>query len=567
MEHVSYEVSSPSELAGVADSSPDAWDAAREQLYSGRIPAWLRATGYGDLVAAWQQERERFEENHDAGLEAFLRLLSPELPKPQIVVSPRQVRVTNIQPGQSRQILLEVTNETRGHLSGSVEIVPPAEGLSVEPITLNANRLLGQSTKITVEMQTEQSLSADTTIRLTTDAGTVDVPVSFACRFPRRILYPFIGAASAAILFLAVVMWFVPSLALFLFMITVAFWIGMRFLTNPAYPYLRRSTRYMTAAGWVLILLLFTLGGWNLVTTVHGALQSGWKKSYVAGQSLEGIDYLDAQHIWAVGGNGGLFFSDGASWNMQTQLQCFFASVSATDPAHIWAVGRIDTSPDQGVVVFSDGTNWTLQWGGTFSLNNVIALDPNHVWAVGDKGAILFFDGSRWSQQESGAESTYALRGVSALDPNHVWAVGDGGQILFYNGGGWQIQIGGSGQASTLRGVHAVDQSHVWAVGENGKISFFNGTSWSSQDSHTNMTLHRVAARSTSEVWAVGSFGTTLFFDGSQWTKIRSRTSEHLLDVTASSVEQNIELWTCGIKGTIRSLNYDYYRANRLLEH
>jgi hypothetical protein len=96
-------------------------------------------------------------------------------------------------------------------------------------------------------------------------------------------------------------------------------------------------------------------------------------------------------------------------------------------------------------------------------------VDESHVWAVGHGGTILFYDGTSWSPQASGATGT--LWGVSALDENHVWAVGSsGGTILFYDSASWNPQA--SGTTDILVGVSALDESHVWAVGY-GEIILF----------------------------------------------------------------------------------------------
>ncbi len=137
------------------------------------------------------------------------------------------------------------------------------------------------------------------------------------------------------------------------------------------------------------------------------------------------------------------------------------------------------------------GYNW--EWQNPLPQGNplcsVSALDESHVWAVGFGGAIVSYDGTSWSLQDSG--TTVCLLGVSALDANHVWAVGydpytEDNIILFYNGTTWSAQA--SGTTSGLFGVSAIDATHVWAVGYDGAIVFYDGTSWSPQTSGTTAT-------------------------------------------------------------------------------
>ena len=54
------EAANPAELAGLIDSSRQAWEAGKKQLYDGSIPAWLRATGYEQAVVEWKKVAHRF---------------------------------------------------------------------------------------------------------------------------------------------------------------------------------------------------------------------------------------------------------------------------------------------------------------------------------------------------------------------------------------------------------------------------------------------------------------------------------------------------------------------------
>ncbi len=161
------------------------------------------------------------------------------------------------------------------------------------------------------------------------------------------------------------------------------------------------------------------------------------------------------------------------TWSVQRQPQGWHDlwGVSALDTTHVWAVSRGGTN------LFYDGSSWTAQTSGaTDTLRDVSALDESHVWAVGDGGTIFFYDGTSWTAQASG--TTYTLRGVSALDESHVWAVGVGGTILFYDGTSWTAQA--SGTTDTLLGVSALDETHVWAVGAGESILFATKT-WSQE--------------------------------------------------------------------------------------
>ncbi|MFN8475490.1 MAG: two-component regulator propeller domain-containing protein [Anaerolineae bacterium] len=60
------------------------------------------------------------------------------------------------------------------------------------------------------------------------------------------------------------------------------------------------------------------------------------------------------------------------------------------------------------------------------SYYGVSIVNQNRAWAVGDSGAIIRWDGTRWSRQTSTGAT---LRAVSMLSEQEGWAVGDGGAI------------------------------------------------------------------------------------------------------------------------------------------
>lgn len=55
-----HEVRKPQELAQLIDRDEQTWAAAKEQLYNGCIPAWLRAIGYEAIAEEWKKVSERF---------------------------------------------------------------------------------------------------------------------------------------------------------------------------------------------------------------------------------------------------------------------------------------------------------------------------------------------------------------------------------------------------------------------------------------------------------------------------------------------------------------------------
>jgi photosystem II stability/assembly factor-like uncharacterized protein len=55
-------------------------------------------------------------------------------------------------------------------------------------------------------------------------------------------------------------------------------------------------------------------------------------------------------------------------------------------------------------------------------------MDAKNIWVVGEKGTILYFDGSSWTRQESGTQNT--LYGIFRAGSRDLWVVGEKGTIL-----------------------------------------------------------------------------------------------------------------------------------------
>ncbi|MHB8896298.1 MAG: WD40/YVTN/BNR-like repeat-containing protein [Candidatus Geothermincolia bacterium] len=198
--------------------------------------------------------------------------------------------------------------------------------------------------------------------------------------------------------------------------------------------------------------------------------------------------------------------------------------VFGTDASHVWAVGA------DGAILFYDGTGWTVQDSPGGIYYAVHALDANNVWAVGYDGAIAYFDGSVWEDQSLSALTP--LSGVYAADATHVWAVGGSGSIYFYNGSNWSQQYA-SGTILSFESVSGTDATHVWAVGGKrtdagfvGGSAFFDGASWTEFETGAAHTLFAISALDANHVWAVGGGGEIRFFNGSAWIQQASGTDE-----------------------------------------
>lgn len=116
-------------------------------------------------------------------------------------------------------------------------------------------------------------------------------------------------------------------------------------------------------------------------------------------------------------------------------------------------------------------------------------------WVVGDKAAILYWDGTAFTFQAAPEGVTATLRSVYFVDEKNGWAVGDKGVILHTKDGGaqWSKQL--SKTTGDLRSVYFIKLEREFlgcAVGEKGMLLYSNnsGKNWVRQDTKTKENLN-----------------------------------------------------------------------------
>ncbi|QTA77907.1 CalX-like domain-containing protein [Desulfonema limicola] len=171
----------------------------------------------------------------------------------------------------------------------------------------------------------------------------------------------------------------------------------------------------------------------------------------------------------------------------------------------------------------------------------------NNVFAVGDNGLILHYDGTAWTETDSGTgNDLYAVWGSSE---NDVFAAGGNGIILHYDGTAWtETDIG---RDNDLNAVWGSSGNDVFAAGENGIILHYDGTAWTETDSGTDKDLYAVWGSSAGNVFAVGAGGIILHYDGAAWSKTDSGSRNHLGSVWGTSADNVF------VVGTDIILHYD----------
>lgn len=112
-----------------------------------------------------------------------------------------------------------------------------------------------------------------------------------------------------------------------------------------------------------------------------------------------------------------------------------------------------------------NGQTWTPMTSNvTQRMYGVATFDNNKAFAVGDAGVILNYDGTNWTQQNTGVSARFWDVAVDRSTPTaQAYAVGSAGTIFKYDGTVWSAQTSGIGAG--LFGTGVVGQDTVYAVG------------------------------------------------------------------------------------------------------
>lgn len=209
-------------------------------------------------------------------------------------------------------------------------------------------------------------------------------------------------------------------------------------------------------------------------------------------------------------------------------------AVWGSSPDDVYAVG------DRGAIVHFDGSSWTaMESGTTKRLWDVMGSSSSRIWAVGANGAVLFKKSGRsWIQKEIGTPRT--LYSLWVKEDGTVYACGTGGIVLKKDEWSWSVmRQGGSG----------ADQRSIWA-GEDGEVftvsyylnpddqaffaavlyvSRYDGASWATTSflEGAPTTLHGIWGSDSRDVYGVGR-GVTIHFDGESYVRFQAGACELL---------------------------------------
>jgi photosystem II stability/assembly factor-like uncharacterized protein len=248
---------------------------------------------------------------------------------------------------------------------------------------------------------------------------------------------------------------------------------------------------------------------------------------------VTGIDFYDYQFDT-------VYFWENLSGATGDDL--FDAAALSADQA--WMVG------EKGLILFWDGTEWTEQESNTSDdLFALYILDANNAWAAGEDGTLLYSDGTSWTEQASGTSED--INDLFFLDATNGWAVAGGGEISFFNGTEWSLQ--NSPTTKDLFVIDFMDMNNGWAAGKSGTIIYYNGTEWVEQESNTTRDIYAIAINETGLSFTGGKSGQMMQYDGSEWTEYEDSPTNK--DIYAMTFIDPTNAWASGKDGIM--MQYD----------
>jgi hypothetical protein len=184
---------------------------------------------------------------------------------------------------------------------------------------------------------------------------------------------------------------------------------------------------------------------WSAVPTPNPEVQCEDGDIMWAGQALTGVSGVSANDVWAVGaGCYGISplveHWNGSAWSLVPGARlggpdggewASLSDVAAISSSNVWAVGYVSSGNGRPLIEHWSGTGWSEVQGAAAAesyLASISATGPNDVWAVGgtDAGTNLIehWNGTAWSVAATPQPAASSLDSVAAISPVNAWAVG-----------------------------------------------------------------------------------------------------------------------------------------------
>lgn len=250
-------------------------------------------------------------------------------------------------------------------------------------------------------------------------------------------------------------------------------------------------------------------------------------------ERLFGVCFSSYENGWAVGSNGAILFSNGATWIEQDSGKtASMWDIFCIDDLTAIAVGGPEYGLSEGyhaniIKTTNGGEDWVSDLSGNDNAYLAVYFVGDTGYAVGGAGSVLKTTGGDWSEVGPVMTSggiTVELRDIHCLSEELCWVSGDSDELYYTDNGGDEWHIVSTGIETALHAVHFADENTGWAIGQQ-VIRFTDngGLDWEYQVSDvegaaTDLGLLPVSYARTLEFvddtdgWIVGDEGLILRF-------------------------------------------------------
>lgn len=201
---------------------------------------------------------------------------------------------------------------------------------------------------------------------------------------------------------------------------------------------------------------------------------------------------------------------------------------------------------------------WVTQQIGSAAttLHAVLGVGQRR-FAVGSGGAIAVKDDelAPWKGHSSNLEKVEDLHALAGSDPDHVVAFGTAGAVLLYDGDKWSVQTvtgpyhAASDLVGATHGPAAGEMPAHWmAISATGGGIVLTDEAWIDMETRPKRGLTHIAGSSRDGLWATGRSGLLLAMTAHGWTSVPTGVDAHLL---ALAVTADGTVWAVGEAGTV----------------
>jgi hypothetical protein len=269
------------------------------------------------------------------------------------------------------------------------------------------------------------------------------------------------------------------------------------------------------AAGLSGTLLHYTGGGWSIATG----------SGSVTTAALYGMWGSAANDVWAVGATQVILHWDGKAWTVAmggALTKGSLLAVHGASKGRVWAVGSGPTPRYK-----YDGTSWTADATTTdVSSGNAVFVTSAAAYQIGysataSRAAAGKFDGSTWTSSDPGVGAT-TMNALWGTADDDVWAVGSYGAMVHWDGKKWSPAPLSAFSAPPVsnQAIWGSGPNDLWIVGGGGRARHFDGTAWTTSTTGTANALYAISGTQPANVVAVGAAGTLIRWDGMAWSAI-----------------------------------------------